>query len=87
MATTILETFGTVTADGTLTLDQKVTVAAGRVKVRVESVEPAAVPKETLVEFVARTRGEMEAAGSTFMNDEEVTVNAHRDAVAELIIE
>ena len=33
MATTVLETLGTVTADGTLKLDQKVTVSPGRVKV------------------------------------------------------
>jgi hypothetical protein len=33
MATTILELLGTVRSDGTLDLDQKVTVAPGRVKV------------------------------------------------------
>ncbi len=73
MATTVLETLGTVTADGTLKLDQKVTVSPGRVKVRLESVEPPAPVTESLVEFVDRTRREMEAAGSHFMNDEEVT--------------
>ena len=36
MATTIIETLGTVRADGTLELDQKVAVTPGRVKVRVE---------------------------------------------------
>ena len=35
--TTILETFGTVRADGTLELDRKLTIPPGRVKVRVES--------------------------------------------------
>lgn len=73
MATTILETLGTVSADGTLKLDQKVTVTPGRVKVRVESVEPPAPVTETLVEFVDRTRRELEAAGHKFMNDDEVT--------------
>lgn len=73
MATTILETLGTVRPDGTLELDQKVTVFAGRVKVRVESVAIAVQPQENLLEFVNRARGEMAAAGSHFMNDEEVT--------------
>ncbi len=73
MATTILETLGTVRPDGTLDLDQKVTVVPGRVKVRVESVEVPAPPAETLVQFVQRTRRELEAAGHKFMNDEEVT--------------
>ena len=41
MATTVVETSGMVRADGTLELDQKVTVPPGRVKVRVESVEGA----------------------------------------------
>jgi hypothetical protein len=34
--TMILETFGVVRADGTLELDQKLTIPPGRVKVRVE---------------------------------------------------
>ena len=41
MATTVIETSGMVRADGTLELDQKVTVPPGRVKVRVESVDAA----------------------------------------------
>lgn len=73
MATTILEMLGIVRPDGTLELDQKLAVPPGRVKVRVESVEVPVPPAETLVEFVKRTRREMEAAGSHFMNDEEVT--------------
>jgi hypothetical protein len=73
MATNILETLGTVTPDGKLKLDQKVTITPGRVKVRVESVGAPAHPSDTLVEFIERTRREMEAAGSHFMNDEEVT--------------
>ena len=44
MATTNLELLGTVRSDGTLDLDQKVTVPPGRVKVRVESVESPALP-------------------------------------------
>jgi hypothetical protein len=54
-------------------LDEKLSVSPGRVKVRVESMERPAQPAEGLVEFVRRVRQEMEAAGSPFMNDEEVT--------------
>jgi len=73
MATTILETLGTVRPDGTLELDQKVTVPAGRVKVRVESVTPSAESHENLLEFIDRARQEMAAAGSHSMDDAEVT--------------
>jgi hypothetical protein len=72
MATTSLEVLGTVHADGTLELDQKLTVPPGRVKVRVESVEPTARPTETLVEYVDRTRRELEAAGHRFRTKEEI---------------
>jgi hypothetical protein len=89
MATTILETLGIVRPDGTLVLDQKVTVPPGRVKVRVESVEAPAPPTETLVEFVDRTRRELEASGHKFMNDEEVTawieeLRADEDCIEEI---
>lgn len=73
MATSILETYGTVRPDGTLELDRNVTALPGRVKVRVEYVEPAAPETESLIDFVDRTRRELEAAGHKFMNDEEVT--------------
>jgi hypothetical protein len=65
-----VEVLGTIRPDGTLELDEQLTVPPGRVKVRVESVAP---PAESLVEFVDRSRREMEAAGRPFMNDEEVT--------------
>ncbi len=72
MPPTILETLGTVRSDGTLELDQKVNVPPGRVKVRVESVEVPPPPTETLVEFVDRTRRELEAAGHRFRTKEEI---------------
>jgi hypothetical protein len=72
MATTILETLGTVRSDGTLELDQKVNVAPGRVRVRVESVAPPVASPDNLLEFINRTRAEMAATGSQFMNDQEV---------------
>jgi hypothetical protein len=81
MATSILETLGTVLPDGTLELDQKVTVAPGRVKVRVESVEAPVQTAETLVEFVDRARRELAAAGHKFRTKEEIDaeIGALRD--------
>jgi hypothetical protein len=69
-----LEVLGTVRTDGTLELDEKLSLPPGRVKVRVEAA-PAegAKPAESLVAFVERIRREMEAAGSHFMNDDEVS--------------
>jgi hypothetical protein len=72
MATTIVETLGTVTPDGRLELDQRVTVPPGRVKVRLESVEGPILPQETLVEFVQRSRRELAAAGHKFRTKEEI---------------
>jgi hypothetical protein len=71
--TTTTEVLGTVQPDGSLRLDEKLTVPPGRVRVRVEPVEPPASPAEGLGAFIDRTRQEMAAAGSRFMNDEEVT--------------
>jgi|ERR1043165_2041316 hypothetical protein len=39
MTTTLVETSGTVHADGSLELDEKVTIPPGKVKVRLESVD------------------------------------------------
>lgn len=73
MAMSSLEVLGTVRADGTLELDEKRSLPPGRVKVRLDPA-PAVEAKgaEGLVEFVDRLRREVEAAGSHFMNDEEV---------------
>jgi hypothetical protein len=48
-AGTVAETSGTVHADGTLELDQKVPVPPGKVKVRVESLEVARSSQESRV--------------------------------------
>ena len=72
MSTTILEMLGTVRSDGTLDLDQKVTVAPGRVKVRLESVEPPSPPAQGLVQFVQSLRTEMAAGGHKFRTGEEI---------------
>jgi hypothetical protein len=67
-----METLGTVRSDGTLELDHKVSVPPGRVKVRVESVETLVTPRETLIEFVQRSRRELEAAGHQFRPRDEI---------------
>jgi hypothetical protein len=72
MSATSLEVLGTVRADGTLELDAKLNVPPGRVKVLVESLEPAAKPSEGLVEFVQRCRRELETAGHRFRKKEEI---------------
>ena len=74
MPATGREVLGTVRADGTLELDEKLGVPPGRVKVRVEPAgAPEGPPEEGLVEFVARLRREAQAAGSRFMDDDEVS--------------
>jgi hypothetical protein len=73
MVSTIFEVLGTVGVDGTLALDEKLTVPPGRVKVRVEPVSPGeAKSAEGLVEFVDRLRREMEAAGHKFRTKDEI---------------
>jgi hypothetical protein len=72
MASANLEVLGTVRPDGTLELDHKLSVPPGRVKVRVESVEPPSQPAEGLVEFVRRLRREMEASGHAFRTKEAI---------------
>jgi hypothetical protein len=69
-----VEVLGTVQPDGSLELDQKLTVPPGRVKSRVEPVpRSGAGASEGLADFVRRTRQEAQAQGSPFMNDAEVT--------------
>jgi hypothetical protein len=72
MSVTINEMLGVVGPDGTLELAEKLTVPPGRVRVRVESLEPTTAPTEGLVEFVDRTRRELEAAGHKFRTGEEI---------------
>jgi hypothetical protein len=72
MAVTTNEVLGVVRPDGSLELSDKLTVPPGRVRVLVESLEPISPPTEGLIEFVDRTRRELEAAGHRFMNEEEV---------------
>jgi hypothetical protein len=73
MSTPTNDLLGVVHPDGSLELNGKLTVPPGRVRVRVESLEPQPPPAEDLIEFVRRTRRELEAAGHRFMTDEEAT--------------
>ena len=73
MSATTIEVLGIVHPDGSLELADKLNVSPGRVRVRVDSLEPQPQPAEGLIEFVQRTRRELEAGGHKFMNDEEVT--------------
>jgi hypothetical protein len=72
MTTANLEVLGTVRPDGTLELDQKISLPPGRVRVRLEAVPLSGTPDEGLVEFVRRLRRELAAAGHTFRTREEI---------------
>lgn len=73
MAIPALEMLGTIRADGTLELDEKLNVPPGRVKVRIEAMAEMPPPSaEGLVEFVDRIRREMESAGHKFRTKEEI---------------
>lgn len=71
-----IEVTGTLQADGTLILDRKLELPAGRVRLLVQAVESSpSRPQEKLLDFLQRSRKELEAAGSHFMNDEEVAAH------------
>jgi hypothetical protein len=74
MSPDAIEVLGTLRADGTLLLAEKPNLPPGPVKVRVQPLPQSAVrPAESLADYVQRTRRELEARGSKFMNDEEVS--------------
>ena len=66
---------GTLKTDGTLELDQKPSLAPGRVTVvlRQESLPPP--PKEDWWQYLQRIRAEREASGYPFINEEEVSAH------------
>jgi hypothetical protein len=70
-----VEVGGTLQPDGTLLLDEKPGLPPGRVRVVLTAVPPRAPAAETLVQFVERSRRELQAAGSRFMDEQEL--NAH----------
>src|SRR4051794_39215909 len=68
------EVTGTLRPDGTLVLDEKPNVPAGRVTVVVRAAPPAdPAPQESWWEFMQRARRQLEGAGCRFMNEQEVT--------------
>ncbi len=63
---------GTLKPDGTLELDGKPNLPPGRVQVVLRQEAAPSPSAERWWEFMQRARRELEAAGSKFMNDEEV---------------
>jgi hypothetical protein len=72
MSTMTNDLLGVLHPDGSLELTGKLTVPPGRVRVRVESLEPQPPSDEGLVEFVQCTRRELQAAGHRFRTQEEI---------------
>ena len=67
---------GTLRTDGTLELDEKPNLPAGRVKVVLRQETTATqAPSENWWQYMQRSRRELEQAGATFMN--EADGNAH----------
>src|SRR5262245_21730581 len=72
MSSTSNDLLGVLHPDGSLELSGKLTVPPGRVRVRVESLEPQPHSSEGLFEFVQRIRRELQAAGHRFRTGEEI---------------
>ena len=68
---TIIE--GTLKPDGTLELDQKPSLAPGRVTVVLRQESMPTPPKEDWWQYMQRARRELEASGASFMNEVEVS--------------
>ena len=62
----------TLKPDGTLELDQKPSLAPGRVTVVLRQEEEAPAPKEDWWQFLQNARKKMEEAGCHFMDEKEV---------------
>jgi hypothetical protein len=62
---------GTLHPDGTLELAERPSLPAGQVEV---TIRPAAAERkaESLIEYLQRTRAELEASGAVFRNKEEI---------------
>ena len=63
---------GTLKPDGTLELDEKPNLPAGRVEVIVRAVPPPNPPPEDWWQFLQRARAELEASGHRFRTKEEI---------------
>lgn len=62
---------GTLKPDGTLELDEKLNLPAGRVQVTVQPLTATAAPAEDWWEYLQRARAEREASGYPFMTEQE----------------
>jgi hypothetical protein len=72
---------GTLKPDGTVELDEKPNLPPGRVTVVLRPEAVPTPPQEDWWQFMQRVRRELEAAGSHFMNEEEV--NAYMEWLRE----
>lgn len=63
---------GTLNPDGTLNLETRPEVPAGPVEVTIRAVAQPSASTENWWEFLQRSRAELQAAGSTFMTEEDV---------------
>ena len=72
MSTAGVEVKGSVKPDGTLELDERLQLPAGRVRVTVQPVAETAPPAENWFEYLMRVRAEREAAGVHFRTAEEI---------------
>jgi hypothetical protein len=63
---------GTLNPDGTLNLETRPEVPAGPVEVTIRTVRQPLASTENWWEFLQRSRAELQAAGSTFMTEEDV---------------
>jgi hypothetical protein len=69
---------GLVKSDGSLELDEKLRLPAGRVQVTVQSVMESRAPKEDWWDYLQRARAEIEASGAGFRTAEEIDAE-HED--------
>jgi hypothetical protein len=81
MSLTEIVVQGTLQSDGTVTLDEKPNLPPGRVTVVLRQQTLPALPQEGWWPYMQRARRELEAAGSHFMNEEEV--NAYMEWLRE----
>jgi hypothetical protein len=69
---------GSVKSDGSLELDEKLQLPAGRVQVTVQPVIEPTAPKENWWDYLQRARAEIEASGAKFRTAEEIEAE-HED--------
>jgi hypothetical protein len=72
MSLTVVVVEGTLKPDGTLELDQKPSLAPGRVRVVLQAAAESSAAQEGWWPYLQRLRAEREAAGYHFMNEAEM---------------